>query len=204
MLHFLHLFLIALTNNLDNVGVRVAYSIRGIKIAPAVNVWISAITFLISYMAAYSGSALLAYIGKRPASIIAMFLLSGIGSYMIFQQYLKRVCQGEFGRHIGKGVCHLFLKPVDADSDNSKHIDFKEATFLGIALSINNVGGGVSAGMIGLSPFWVGCLSAMLSFLILWAGNYIAEVFVKWKLANKATIAAGTMLIAIGIEQVIF
>jgi len=204
MLHFLHVFIIALTNNLDNVGVRIAYSIRGIKIVTAVNGWISAITFLISYMAAYSGSALLAHIGKRSASILTLILLSGIGSYMIYQQYLKRVCQGELGRHIGKGVCHLFLKPVDADLDNSKHIDFKEATFLGIALSINNVGGSVSAGMIGLSLFWVGCLSAMLSFLILWAGNYIAEFFVKWNLANRATIAAGAMLIAIGIEQVIF
>jgi putative sporulation protein YtaF len=204
MLHFLHVFIIALTNNLDNVGVRIAYSIRGIKIVTAVNVWISAITFLISCMAAYSGSAILAHIGKQSASILTLILLSGIGSYMIYQQYLKRVCQGEFGRHIGKGVCHLFLKPADADLDNSKHIDFKEATFLGIALSINNVGGSVSAGMIGLSPFWVGCLSATLSFLILWAGNYIAEFFVKWNLGNRATIAAGAMLIAIGIEQVIF
>ena len=86
--------------------------------------------------------------------------------------------------------------------DNSKHIDFREATFLGIALSINNVGGGVSAGIIGLNSFWVGFLSAVLSFLALWAGNYVAEAFVRWHISQKASVVAGLLLIGIGIEQI--
>ena len=204
MLHFLHIFVIALTNNLDNIGVRIAYSIRGIKITTVINIWIAVITFVISYFAAYSGTVILGYLGKQRSSLLTMILLSGIGSYMIYRQYLKRMCQGEFGQDNKKGICHILLKPENADMDNSKHIDFKEATLLGIALSINNVGGGVSAGMIGLNPFWVGLLSAVLSFLILWAGNYMAEFFIKWNLSNKATIAAGILLIAIGIEQVIY
>jgi putative sporulation protein YtaF len=203
MLHFLHIFIIALTNNLDNIGVRIAYSIRGIKISTVINIWISVITFIISTIAAYSGTVLLGYLGKQLSSLLTMMLLSGIGSYMIYRQYLKRMCQGEFGQD-KKGICHILLKPENADLDNSKHIDFKEATILGIALSINNVGGGLSAGMIGLNPFWVGLLSAVLSFFILWAGNYMAEFFIKWNLSNKATIAAGVLLIAIGIEQVIY
>jgi len=32
----------------------------------------------------------------------------------------------------------------------------------------------------------------------------MAEFFIKWNLSNKATIAAGILLIAIGIEQVIY
>jgi putative sporulation protein YtaF len=204
MLHFLYLLIIALTNNLDNIGVRIAYSIRGIKITAVINIWISVITFIISYIAAYSGTVILEYLGKHLSSLLTMMLLSGIGSYMIYRRYLKRMCQGEFGQDQKKGICHILLKPENADMDNSKHIDFKEATFLGIALSINNVGGGVSAGIIGLNPFWVGLLSAVLSFFILWAGNYMAEFFIKWNLANKATIAAGILLIAIGIEQFIF
>jgi putative sporulation protein YtaF len=204
MLHFLHIFIIALTNNLDNIGVRIAYTIRGIKISTVINIWISVITFVISYFAAYSGTVMSEYLGKKWSSLLTMILLSGIGSYMIYRQYLKRMCQGEFGQDNKKGICHILLKPENADLDNSKHIDLKEATLLGIALSINNVGGGVSAGMIGLNPFWVGLLSAVLSFLILWAGNYMAEFFIKWNLSNKATIAAGILLIAIGIEQIIF
>ena len=100
-------------------------------------------------------------------------------------------------------VFGIMMKPENADMDRSKHIDFREATFLGVALSINNVGGGVSAGMTGLNPFWVGFLSAVLNFVALWGGNYIAEVFIRWNLSRRATVVAGMILIAIGIEQVI-
>ena len=56
--------------------------------------------------------------------------------------------------------------------------------------------------MIGLNSFWVGSLSALLSFLALWAGNYVVNIFIKWRVTNKAAIAAGILLIAIGIEQI--
>jgi putative sporulation protein YtaF len=202
MLHFLHIFIIALSNNVDNIGVRVAYSIRGIRISAGINLWISLITFAISYAAAYSGSVLTDYLGTRLCSVLAMIILTALGSSMIYLQFLKKTCSGELGQ-IKRSVCLFLLKPEKADLDNSRHIDFKEATLLGIALSINNIGGGISAGMIGLNSFWVGCLSAVLSFMALWAGNYIAEFFMKWNLSNKATITAGILLIAIGIEQII-
>lgn len=95
------------------------------------------------------------------------------------------------------------LSPEKADRDNSKHIDFKEATLLGIALSLNNVGGGLSAGILGVNAFLVAFLSAVLSFVALWAGNYVSALFIRLNIAEKATIVAGLVLIAIGIEQIL-
>ncbi len=95
----------------------------------------------------------------------------------------------------------ILLKPHKADVDKSRHIDFKEGTVLGIALSINNIGGGVSAGIIGVDPFLVALLSALVSFLALWAGNYMAEFFVKRNIAEKAAAVGGALLIVIGIKQ---
>jgi putative sporulation protein YtaF len=97
----------------------------------------------------------------------------------------------------------ILMKPENADADNSKDIDYKEATLLGIALSVNNIGGGLSAGMIGLNSFFVGLFSAIISFLALWAGNYITEFFNRWNLGKKANIIAGIVLILIGIKQVL-
>jgi putative sporulation protein YtaF len=134
-----------------------------------------------------------------------MSLLSGIGLWMILEQYITKTkdSTGESEQEKNNSVFGIMMKPENADMDRSKHIDFREATFLGVALSINNVGGGVSAGMIGLNPFWVGFLSAVLNFVALWGGNYIAEVFIRWNLSRRATVVAGMILIAIGIEQVI-
>ena len=205
MHNLLYTFFIAFTNNLDNIGVRIAYSIQGIRIAALINVWISVITFVISGLAAYSGTILSEFLSKRLSSVIAMLLLTAIGLWMIMEPFIRRknhgAAQADQGNKIS--VFHVLLNPTKADMDKSKHIDFKEATLLGFALSINNVGGGVSAGMIGLNPFWVGLLSAVLSFLALWIGNLIAEVFIKWNVTNKAAVAAGFLLIAIGIEQIL-
>lgn len=205
MQHLLYTFFIALTNNLDNVGVRIAYSIRGIKITTLINLWISVITFIISFLAAFSGTVISGFLSKEVASVLAMLILTAIGVWMILEPQLRRKNNhaGGSAQENKKRISHVLLNPQDADMDGSKHIDFKEATLLGIALSINNVGGGVSAGMIGLNSFLVGLLSAVLSFLALWAGNYIADFFMKWNLSKKAGIVAGILLIAIGIEQVI-
>ncbi|MGD0232609.1 MAG: manganese efflux pump [Syntrophorhabdales bacterium] len=205
MHHILYTFFIASTNNLDNIGVRIAYSIRGIRINTLINIWISVITFVISFFAAFSGTAISGLISKEQSSLIAMLLLTAVGSWMILGPHLKKNNgpADTFIRLKEKGLGHILLNPENADMDGSKHIDFREATLLGVALSINNIGGGVSAGMIGLNSFWVGFLSSVLSFLALWAGNYVAAFFTKWNISNKATVAAGLLLIAIGIEQVI-
>ena len=132
-------------------------------------------------------------------------LLTAIGSWMILEQYIKRVKgdpDEESAQENGSSILHVLVKPEDAYMDRSKHIDFKEASNLGIALSINNVGGGLSAGMLGLSSLWVGLLSAVISFIALWSGNYIAEFFIKWNISNKAAVVAGIVLIGIGIEQI--
>ncbi|MFB3886638.1 MAG: manganese efflux pump [Thermodesulfobacteriota bacterium] len=201
MRHLLYAFFIALTNNYDNIGARIAYSVEGIKITTPINFWISVITFVISFLAASSGTLIKGSLGKEFSSVIAMVLLVAIGSWMILEPYLKKKCIEKFTHENSRSILCIFLKPKNADTDKSKHIDLKEATLLGIALSINNIGGGLSAGMIGINSLLVGLLSAMLSFFALWAGNYFAEFFIKRNMTNKATFLGGILLIAIGIEQ---
>jgi putative sporulation protein YtaF len=205
MYRLFYLLLISLANNLDNIGVRIAYSIRGIKISIPINLWISVITFIISGFAAYSGTLITGFLNKQWSSVISMLLLSGIGLWIIAEPYMKKKCDDHDGsqQECTTNIWHVFAKPEKADRDNSKHIDFKEATVLGVALSINNIGGGLGAGMIGLNSFWVGFFSALISFLALWAGNYITEFFTRWNIGNKATVVAGIALILIGIEQLL-
>jgi putative sporulation protein YtaF len=203
--NFLYTFFIALTNNLDNIGVRIAYSVRGITITPLINLWVSVITFVISFLSAFSGSILSEYLSRQLCSIVAMMLLTSIGLWMIWETYQNKNNDPIQAEDQGnkKNVIHILMNPLHADMDNSKHIDFKEATLLGIGLSVNNVGGALSAGMIGLNSFWVGLLSALLSYIALWAGNYIAALFIKWRITHRAAFAGGFVLIAIGIDQLL-
>ncbi len=205
MKYLFYTVFIALVNNLNNFGVRIAYSLRGIKITTFKNLWISVITFFISTSAAFSGELMSRLFSKNSSSVISMILLTVIGLWIIVEPYMKKDSDAsKKGVHDAdsKSIWHVFLNPEHADMDNSKNIDFNEARVLGIALSLNNIGGGLGAGLIGLNSWLVGLLSAVISFLALWAGN-VTEFFMKWKLGNAANIIAGVVLIAIGIEQVL-
>lgn len=204
-MHIWYTFFIALANNIDNIGVRIAYSIRGIKITTLKNLWISIITFFISSLSALAGTGISNIFSKKASSIISMILLCLIGIWMILDQCIKKEDTLEKAHQddSGSNIFNILRRPECADKDRSKNIDFKEATILGIALSINNIGGGLSAGMIGLNEFLVGFMSALISFLALWAGNYITEFLKRFKMGDKAAILAGIFLIAIGIKQII-
>ena len=204
-MHFLYISLIALVNNIDVIVVIIAYSIKGIKISIAKNIWISIITFFISSLSVFLGGIITNLMSKNLSSMLSMVLFTVIGLWIIFEPYVKKKNELEIEEDNSKQniIYNILKNPENADADKSNDIDFKEATLLGIALSINNVGGGVSAGMIGLNPFFIGIFSAVISFAALWVGNYIADFFIKRNVGNKATIVAGIILILIGIEQIL-
>jgi len=204
MMHFLYTIFIALVNNLDNVGVIIAYSFRGIKISFQKNLWISLITFVISTLAAFFGKIITIFLNRSVCSIISMILLIAMGLWIILEPFIKKENEVNPSTEKKENNIYGILKdPTNADADNSKDIDFKEATMLGIALSLNNIGCGLSAGMIALNPFFLGLSSALINFLALWAGGYITNYLSKWHLDKKATIFSGILLIIIGIKQVL-
>ena len=204
-MHFIYTILIALSNNLDNISVRIAYSVSGIKISAVKNLWISAITFFIATFAALVGGRISAFLDTGISSVISMLLLAGIGIWIIKEQFVRQKDNesDKPDKKSKKQLLNILRKPETADADGSKEIDFKEATMLGIALSLDNIGGGFSAGMMGLNMFLMGLMSALISFLALWAGNYISKVLSKYGWSKKAAVLSGIVLIVIGLRQVV-
>lgn len=203
-MHILYIFLISLANNIDNIGVRIAYSIRGIRISKLKNLWISIITFFISSLSAFSGTFLSSILNKRIASVLSMIILVTIGLWIILEHFFeeKNLLHKKNSNSNKNIIIDILENPESANIDKSSHIDFKEATLLGIALSINNIGGSLSAGMIGLNSYFVGIFSATISFVALWSGNYLTAFLIKFNLGNKAITMSGIVLIIIGIKQI--
>lgn len=202
---FIYLILIAMANNIDNIGVGISYSIRGAKISTLKNLWIAIITFSISFLSGFFGKVISGFLNQHVSSIISMLLLVSIGILTITGLYFNKEVTFQYGTDtIGKNnFFNIVNKSEKVNINNYKNIDYKEATLLGIALSINNIGGCLSSGMLGLNSFLIAFFSALISFLVLWIGNYITAFFNKFNLGNKAIIAAGVMLIVIGLKQVI-
>lgn len=197
--HFWDAITIALANNVDNLGVRIAYSIRGIKISVAINLWIAVITFVISSAAALLGSAAAEFLGTTVAPVTAMVLLVALGIWMLIEPWRER----RQSVYSANSAAHFSRHPEKPKSNLREPVGLKEGTILGIALSINNIGGGISAGILGINPYLVGALSAAVSFLALWGGNHFAVFFARWRMANNAGLLGGLLLIGLGVKQVV-
>lgn len=204
-MHLWYTLFIALANNIDNISVRIAYSIRGLKISVLKNLWISIITFFISTFAAFFGTIVSKVFNPSVTPILSMILLIGIGLWIILEPYIRKESNFDFEIGVPEAIPTITtpgFRRTHATKAKYNEINYKEATYLGITLSINNIGGGLSAGMIGLNSLFVGFFSAVISFIALWLGNYITELLNKWDLGKKANIVAGIILILIGLKQV--
>lgn len=89
-MEFIYTIFIALANNLDNISVRIAYRIRGVKISALKNLWISIITFFISSFAAFFGTTASSFLNKSISSILSMVLLIAIGLWIMLEPCLKK------------------------------------------------------------------------------------------------------------------
>lgn len=197
-MEILYALFIALASNLDTIGVRIAYTVQGIKVSHGINLWMALIGFTVSALASRSGTVLAALLPGKSARLVSMVLLVLIGLWMMLEPYLPK---REKHHRRSPGMLEILADPLEADRDRSKHIDFKEATVLGTALSLNNIGGGFSAGILGINWLLMGFLSALISWLVFWAGNQLTGYLDQTSWGTRAPLVAGLLLILMGLKQ---
>jgi putative Mn2+ efflux pump MntP len=182
-MHLLYLLFIALINSIDNIGIRIAYSIGGIKVQTMKNLLISLMAFAVSFISSLSGSIISSFLNDNAAAILSMLLLGFTGIKIILEPFLKR---------------------KDEEKLVSKNLSYKESISVGIALALDDIGGSVGVGLVGYSPFAVGSAFFIVSFLIFLSGNYMIKLLNRLKINGKiTTVLAGLVMIAIGISQVL-
>lgn len=195
-MNFLLTLGISLANNLDNLGAGIAIGVGRIKLPMLVNAWISVVTFILTGVAVLFGSRIGAVLPPLAAKSLSAILLCSIGVYVLAPALRKAKTASREG-----GVDEILSDAAKVDRDHNRRIDYKEGTLLGVALSINNIGGGVSAGLVHLSALWVATLSASFSFIVLFAGSWGAARLVGGRLATGAPVLAGSLLVLIGLLQ---
>lgn len=197
----------ALSSSLDNLGVGITYGIRKINISAFSNTLISAICFIFSYLGIIFGKWVSTIIpGRFPVFVSAIFLFA-IGFRVIwFSLPHKQKIEKEQAKM--KGFASIFENPECVDFDNSKDIEILEALVLGVALSANALSNGLSAGLLGYTPFVLSFSTAVGSFLAMWFGVNIGQKFAdirigSFKLGQFGTLISGILLVLIAIKSFI-
>jgi len=178
----LYLLFIALINSFDNIGIRVAYSLGGIKVQFLKNIVISLMAFTVSLIASFSGNVVSGFLDDKLSSFLSMLLLLFTGIRIIIQTFRKE----------------------QKDAVNIKTLGYKESISIGIALALDDIGGAVGVGLAGYNAFAVASAFFTVSFLIFLTGNYLIRILRKLRISYKlTTVLAGLLMIVIGISQVI-
>ena len=219
----LTLFLLAFAVSLDSLGVGVTYGLRNIRIPLKSVLVIAFCSGAVMFISMEIGTGLAALLPVEVANTIGAAILIGIGFWALYSSQgakngrvevddnhqshpdqavdtlSKKVLAIEIKR-FGL-VIQILKKPVMADVDRSGTITIGEAILLGCALSLDALGAGLAAAMIGLSLWTAPLVIAIMSAAFLLTGLRIGFRFQQTTLLRRLHYIPGSLLILIGLSR---
>ncbi|MBR0599617.1 manganese efflux pump [Sinanaerobacter chloroacetimidivorans] len=205
----MYAFLLALSLNIDSLSIGVNYGLRKIKISfPAlitiVMMSLGALTLSFSI-----GHIIFSFVSIFVSKMISSFLLISLGCVLFAQTLMNIHYPAASEAFIIKKIkikplniiVNIVREPENADIDHSGVIDFKEAIYIGSALSIDalTIGLSLAAYQIHLPGFLI--LTAVTNFSFLVCGELIGKFVGKFISENKLKMAASITLILLGLTK---
>ena len=141
------------------------------------------------------GNRLTALLPEKDARWLsaALFVLVGVGMLLPMVRSFRT-----------RSFCH---NPDDKDccslrlTDKADEVSIRDAFGLGFLLSINNIGGGISAGLVHLSPMDMGILSVAFNVLCILIGHKMGSLLRRTPVLVWAEGLAAATMVAIGLDQ---
>ena len=204
--------LLAISTSIDSFGIGITYGVKNTKISlPAILILII-ISMSITSLSLCFGNILLLILPDFILYFLGSFLLILMGVFIIFQSIYKPKKLKK--KDYSKKTYHFFIEslgltiqiikdPISSDLDNSKNIDWKEALYLGIALSIDSFCIAISGTFLGINSFIFPIMVASFQIIFISFGKFIGKNFIKLLNIsdNMCSILSGILLIFIGIAK---
>lgn len=216
---FFHCILLAFCSTLDSLGIGITYGLKNTHILFSAKIILFISSFLVTILSLLFGDCLAYFLPDGITNILGSFVLILIGSFMIFSCFKKEKVETNikenktntqkvykfFIRFLGITI-QIIRDPNNSDFDNSNNIDSKEALFLGIALSLDTIGIGISSGMLDINYFFLPLLVSIFELFFLSFGSFLGRKIknISNIPENIWSILAGFLLIFIGFAKFVF
>lgn len=206
---------LAISVSIDSLGIGITYGLRNTKITKLAKIILFIISVLVTAFSVCIGNVISNIFPKIVTTFIGSMFLIFMGLFVIYQSLknkdeIKKSCIKENEQKVYKffidflGITvQIIRNPISSDLDGSKKIDWKEALYLGIALSIDSICIGICSSVIGYSSLIFPILVAIFQLSFLSVGRFLGE-----KISSVSTIPeniwnvlSGALLICIGISR---
>lgn len=201
--------LLALSMSMDALGIGVSYGVRKIKVPFSSRVTICLLSIVITGAAVFLGGTLMTLLDPMAAKAIGAAMLAFLGCFILCQAFVKKKAKKE--KRCGT-LASLFIQPLGVtiqivrdpcmcDFDKSSRIDMLEAVYLGVALSIDSFGVGVSSAVSGLNSMAIPIAAGLCQLCMLCIGGAVGARLgkMKWGESKIWNILSGALLICISV-----
>ena len=189
--------LIAMVSNLDNFAAGVAFGMRGTRIPCTPNAIIAVVTMAGTASALTFGRALSSVLSPALSSAVGSSIIIAIGGWSVVVS-LRAVRMRAGARESGSRGLSVGCDRPRGDLKGSEIISCRGALALGVALSLNNVGTGVGAGVAGISPLTTTVLAGAFSLIFISGGSSIGSSVGSLVVGRWASLISGIILLSVG------
>lgn len=202
--HLLSSFFLAISSNVDNFAVGVAYGVKKIKIGILSNLVIAVISASGTSFSMSIGEIISKFLPAHVAKLLGSGALLAIGVWGIWDTLRT---QRQEKRNRNKSSEHelsyntFIQKPERADLDNSRTIDVKESVTIAFAVTINNLAGGIGGGISGLNIAITTVITFVISMLGVPLGYFLGASFAARMSGKWSGILSAGMIICIAVYE---
>lgn len=220
---WLSLLLVSLAISMDSVSVGLTYGLRNMRMPFLSLVVVSGCSFVVVYGVMIIGSSLTYWLTPEIGKQVGAAVLIVMGLFTLWRLVSPRAASEEEGQRPRETVTvekqgepeltvlsqfrmfglmiQILRDPARADTDRSGHIMGWEAVMLGLALSLDAFGAGISLTFLGYSPLVVALCIAVMSALLLQIGLTLGRRAGQSKWIAKLTWLPPILLICIGVAK---
>lgn len=218
---WLSLLLVCLAISMDSVSVGLTYGLRKMKMPFLSLAVVSGCSFAVVYVVMLAGSSLTSWLTPEIGQQVGAAVLIGMGLFTLWrlifagsdaeeqpapavdiaeQSEPERTVLSQF--RIFGVMIQILRDPSQADADRSGHIMGWEAVMLGLALSLDAFGAGISLTFLGYDPLLVSLCIALMSAFLLWIGLAMGRRVERYNWLAKLTWLPPVLLICIGVAKI--
>ncbi len=213
-IHLIAILSFAVSSNFDNVGVGVAYGIRGACIPFLANFIIALINSSGTVVSMIVGTTVARVLAPHIAGTLGGAILVSIGVWVIVQgmRHLNRSMPIEdelrerldrlSGMSAPMRIWQMISNPFVTHPDCRDAMGPAEAFVVGVGLTMTNVVTGFAAGMMGLNIVLLTLVTMLFSVLAIWLGRGAGNSRAFRWIGRYSSTVSGLLLIGIGVLEI--